>query len=109
MIIDRTELWIVIIGLGIGSFALRFAFTGLVGDRQLPLWLMRHLRYTAVGILPAIIAPAVLWPAATDGNYDLPRLSAAFVTLTLGLVGKNVVGAILGGVATLYLMQYLLS
>lgn len=107
--IDRTELWIVIICLGIGSFALRFAFTGLVGNRQLPVWLMRHLRYTAVGILPAIIAPAVLWPAATGGNYDLPRLSAAFVTLALGLVWKNVVGAILGGITTLYVMQYLLS
>ena len=106
--IDRTELWIVIIGLGIGSFALRFAFTGLVGDRQLPIWLMRHLRYTAVGILPAIIAPAVLWPAATGGNYDLPRISAAIVTLALGLIWKNVVGAILAGIATLYLMQYLI-
>jgi branched-subunit amino acid transport protein len=107
--IDRTELWIVIIGLGIGSFALRFAFTGLVGNRALPLWLMRHLRYTAVGILPAIIAPAVLWPAATCGNYDLPRISAAIVTLAIGLIWKNVVGAILGGVATLYLLQYMLN
>lgn len=107
--IDRTELWIVIIGLGIGSFALRFVFTGLVGDRELPAWLMRHLRYTAVGILPAIIAPAVLWPAATEGNYDLPRISAAVVTLALGLIWKNVVGAILGGIATLYALQYLLN
>lgn len=106
--IDRTELWIVIIGLGIGSFALRFAFTGLVGDRQLPPWLMRHLRYTAVGILPAIIAPAVLWPAATGGEYDLPRICAALVTLALGLMWKNVVGAILAGVTTLYVLQYLL-
>ena len=95
--IDKTELWIVIIGLGIGSFALRFAFTGLVGDRQLPIWLMRHLRYTAVGILPAIIAPAVLWPAATNGDFDIPRVSAAIVTLTLGLIWKNVVGSIIGG------------
>ncbi|WP_439142970.1 AzlD domain-containing protein [Planktotalea sp.] len=107
--IDRTELWIVIIGLGIGSFALRFAFTGLVGDRQLPVWLMRHLRYTAVGILPAIIAPAVLWPAATQGDFDLPRVSAALVTLTLGLIWKNVVGSIIGGIATLYALQILLN
>lgn len=106
--IDRTELWFVIIGLGIGSFALRFAFTGLVGDRQLPNWLMRHLRYTAVGILPAIIAPAVLWPAATNGNYDLPRISAAIVTLAVGLIWKNVVGSIVAGVATLYAVQYFL-
>ncbi|WP_273510845.1 AzlD domain-containing protein [Planktotalea frisia] len=107
--IDKTELWIVIIGLGIGSFALRFAFTGLVGDRQLPIWLMRHLRYTAVGILPAIIAPAVLWPAATNGDFDIPRVSAAIITLTLGLIWKNVVGSIIGGVATLYILQFLLS
>jgi branched-subunit amino acid transport protein len=107
--IDKTELWIVIIGLGIGSFALRFAFTGLVGDRQLPIWLMRHLRYTAVGILPAIIAPAVLWPAATNGDFDIPLVSAAIITLTLGLIWKNVVGSIIGGVATLYILQFLLS
>ena len=107
--VDKTELWIVIIGLGIGSFALRFAFTGLVGDRQLPIWLMRHLRYTAVGILPAIIAPAVLWPAATNGDFDIPRVSAAIITLTLGLIWKNVVGSIIGGVATLYILQFLLS
>ena len=107
--IDKTELWIVIIGLGIGSFALRFAFTGLLGDRQLPIWLMRHLRYTAVGILPAIIAPAVLWPAATNGDFDIPRVSAAIITLTLGLIWKNVVGSIIGGGATLYILQFLLS
>ena len=107
--IDKVELWIVIIGLGIGSFALRFAFTGFVGDRQLPPWLLRHLRYTAVGILPAIVAPAVLWPAATNGAYDLPRIAAAAVTLALGLLWKNVVGAIVGGISTLYLLQYLLG
>ena len=107
--IDKVELWIVIIGLGVGSFALRFAFTGFVGDRQLPPWLLRHLRYTAVGILPAIVAPAVLWPAATNGAYDLPRIAAAAVTLALGLLWKNVVGAIVGGISTLYLLQYLLG
>ena len=41
--IDKTELWIVMIGLGAGSYALRFAFLGLVGDRPLPDWLRRHL------------------------------------------------------------------
>ena len=107
--IDRSELWIVIICLGIGSFALRFAFTGLVGNRALPDWLMRHLRYTAVGILPAIIAPAVLWPAATGGNYDLPRISAAIVTLAVGLWWENVVGSIIAGIATLYTLQFLIN
>lgn len=107
--IDTTSLWIVIIGLGLGSFFLRFVFTGLVGDRQMPPWLLRHLRYTAVAILPALVAPQVIWPPATDGQFDLPRVSAAAVTLGVGLLTKNVLAGILSGAATLYGMLYLLG
>ena len=65
--IDKSALWFIIIGLGIGSYLLRFTFIGLVGGRQMPPWLLRHLRYTAVAILPALVAPLVAWPAATAG------------------------------------------
>ena len=107
--IDRTTLWIVIIGLGLGSFALRFAFTGFVGDRPMPAWLLRHLRYTAVAILPALVAPQVVWPNATDGQMDAPRLGAALATVVVGLMTKNVFAAIFGGAATLYTLLYLLG
>ena len=48
--------WTVIILLGLGSFGLRFLFIGIVGDRPLPPWLLRHLRYTAVAVLPGLVA-----------------------------------------------------
>lgn len=102
-----STLWIIIIGLAIGSFGLRFAFLGLVGDRPMPEWLLRHLRYTAVAILPALIAPAVVWPAATSGQADLPRMGAAAVTLVAGLITKNLFAAIFCGAATLYGLLYL--
>ena len=41
---QTTTLWIVIIAMAIGSFGLRFLFLGLVGDRALPPWVLRHLR-----------------------------------------------------------------
>lgn len=107
--IDKSTLWFVIIGLGIGSFCLRFVFTGLVGDREMPAWLLRHLRYTAVAILPALVAPQVLWPAATDGQPDLPRISAALITLLVGVTTKNVLLAIISGAATLYGLLWLLG
>ncbi|SFG66460.1 AzlD domain-containing protein [Sulfitobacter dubius] len=107
--IDKTALWTVIIGLGLGSFFLRFVFTGLVGDKQMPAWLLRHLRYTAVAILPALVAPQVLWPSATDGQFDLPRVSAAVVTLGVGLLTKNVLAAIVSGAVALYGMLYLVG
>jgi len=105
---DQVTLWIVIIGLAIGSFALRFVFIGLVGDRPMPDWLLRHLRYTAVAILPALVTPLVVWPKATGGALDLPRLLAALVTIGVGVATKNVLLAIFTGAATLYGLLYLL-
>lgn len=107
--IEQTTLWTVILGLGIGSYLLRFTFIGLVGDRPIPEWLLRHLRYTAVAILPALVAPQILWPAATDGTPDPARLAAACVTLAVGLITRNVFAAVLTGAATLYALLYLLS
>lgn len=107
--IDETTLWIVIIGLGVGSFLLRFAFTGFVGDRRMPAWLLRHLRYTAVAVLPALVAPQVLWPSATGGEPDPARLAAAAAALAVGLITKNVLGAMVAGGVTLYGMLYLLG
>lgn len=107
--IERPELWYVIGALALGSFLLRFAFLGFVGDRPLPEWLLRHLRYTAVAVLPALIAPMVVWPAATNDAFDLPRALAAAVTLGLGLAFRNVLIAITSGAATLYLGLYFLG
>ena len=107
--IDKTTLWIVIIALGIGSFFLRFVFTGLVGSRAMPDWVLRHLRYTAVAILPALVAPQVIWPQATGGETEPARLAAACVTLLVGLLSKNVIAAILSGAFTLYGLLYLLG
>ena len=105
--IDDATLWIVILGLGLGSFALRFAFLGLVGNRPLPDWMLRHLRYTAVAIMPALVTPLVLWPQATGGQPDPLRLTAAAVTLVTGYVTKNVIWAILAGAAALFGLGYL--
>lgn len=102
-------LWIVIVLLALGSFGLRFVFLGLIGNRQMPEWLLRHLRYTAVTILPALVAPLVLWPAATDGEPDAARLGATFVTLGVGIVTRNVFASLAAGAATLFALLAMLG
>jgi branched-subunit amino acid transport protein len=99
-------IWLVIVGLGVGSFILRFVFLGLIGDRPIPDWLLRHLRYTAVAVLPALVAPLVLWPAATGGTPDPARGAAAAMTLVVGLLFRNVLAAVICGAATLYLVLW---
>lgn len=106
---DPITIWTIIAGLAIGSYGLRFVFIGLIGDRPMPPWLLRHLRYTAAAILPALIAPLVVWPTATGGQTDLPRMSAAVVALSVGLITRNVLAAIFAGAGTLYGMLYLLG
>jgi branched-subunit amino acid transport protein len=94
------QIWGIIALLGVGTFLIRFSFLGLVGKQELPEWLLRHLRYTAVAILPAMVAPLVLWPAANDGQPDPARLAAAAVTVGVGLVLKNPIFGIVAGFAT---------
>lgn len=109
MNVDHGTVWLVIIALAIGSFLIRFSFLGLIGDRPMPEWVLRHLRYTPVAVLPGLVAPLVLWPAATGGSPDPARLSAALMTLIVGYFSRNVLAAILSGAATLYGMLFLLG
>ncbi|PKP85132.1 MAG: AzlD domain-containing protein [Alphaproteobacteria bacterium HGW-Alphaproteobacteria-2] len=102
-------IWGIIAALGLGTWLIRFSFIGLIGDRALPEWVLRHLRYTPVAVLPGLIAPLVLWPRATEGETDPARLAAAGVALALGVWTKNVIATVFGGMGTLYLVQYLLG
>ncbi|SLN53456.1 AzlD domain-containing protein [Pseudooctadecabacter jejudonensis] len=102
-------IWTIIAILGIGTYLIRFSFLGLIAGRDLPEWMLRHLRYTAVAVLPGLVAPLVLWPSATEGEVDPARLCAALVTFGVGIVTRNVVAAILCGGVTLYVMIWALG
>jgi len=99
---SAAEIWTIIVIMGIGTFLIRFSFLGLIGDRQMPSFVLRLLRYTPVAVLPGMVAPLVLWPAATDGVFDPVRGLAAVATVLIGIWTRNVLWAILGGAATLY-------
>jgi len=102
---DSATIWTVILLLGIGTFAIRWSFLGLLGNRDLPEWALRHLRYTAVAILPALITPRVLWPEATGGETDPARLTAALLALAVGYVSKSAIATIVTGMAALLALQ----
>ncbi len=95
------HIWLIIALLGIGTFLIRFSFLGLIGNRKMPPWVLRHLRYTPVALIPGLVAPLVLWPTATGGQPDASRLAAAAVTIIVGWYTKNIIAAVLAGAATL--------
>ncbi len=106
MAIDPVTFWTVVPLLAVGTYAIRFSFLGALGNRPLPASLRRALRYTAVAILPGLVAPAVVWPAATGGEPDPARIAAALVTLVVGVMFRSVIGAILAGGATLFVLLW---
>lgn len=101
------SIWVVIAGLGLGTYLIRLSFIGLVGSRAFPGWATRLLRYVPVAVMPAIVAPLVVWPAATGGSPDSARLAAAAVALAVGAWRRDVLAAILAGMAALYLGLWL--
>jgi branched-subunit amino acid transport protein len=101
--LDRGIFWGVVIGLAAGTYLMRFSFLGILGQRPLPGWLVRGLRYTSVAVLPGLVAPAVLWPAATGGETDPARLAAALMTVLAGMAFRSMLAGIIGGASVLYL------
>ncbi|SHI05907.1 AzlD domain-containing protein [Marivita hallyeonensis] len=104
--IDDTTFWLLTIGLGIGTFAIRFSFLGLLGGKELPDWALLHLRYVGVAVFPALFTPLVLWPDATGGEVDPVRILAACAAFLVGLKG-SVIGAIVAGMGTFYALHFL--
>lgn len=109
MTYSAENIWFIIAAMGVGTFLIRFSFIGLVGNRDIPSWVLRLLRYTPVAVLPGIAAPLVFFPEATGGQPDPARLLAATVTMAVGVTTKNVILSITSGALTLYGMMYLLG
>jgi len=105
--IDDTTFWALTIALGLGTFAIRFSFLGLLGGRELPEWALLHLRYVGVAVFPALFTPLVLWPDATGGDMDPVRIIAAIAAFLVGLRG-SVIGAIIAGMGTFYALAFML-
>ncbi len=109
MIYSEWQIWAIILGLGLGTYLLRLSFLGLIGSRPMPEWVLRHLRYTAVAVMPGLITPLILFPQATDGQLEPVRLSAALATIAISLWTRNATLTILGGATVLFGLHFALG
>ncbi len=106
---STAQIWLIILLMAVGTYVLRLSFLGLIGRRKLPLWVLRHLRYAPMAVLPALVAPLVVWPSATDGALDPPRLIAAALTIAAGMMLRNTLAAIFAGAVALYGLLWILG
>ncbi len=73
--------WLAIIGLAIGTFAIRYSFIGLLAGKKLPPRFERALQLAVPAIFAALVVPLIL---LHGGEFNLnlrwPHISAALVT-----------------------------
>ncbi len=103
-------MWGAVIVIGLGTYLTRLSFIGAFGERQMPPWLGRPLRYVAPAVLGAIVLPAVVMP---DGVVDFspatnPRFVAGLIAMAVAIRFRNVTVVIAVGMAALWILDALL-
>ncbi len=99
-----------VIAIGIGTYLTRLSFIGAFGEREMPAWLERPLRYVAPAVLGAIVLPAVVMP---DGVIDFapasnPRFLAGVIAAAVAIRFRNITVVITVGMAASWILDGLL-
>ena len=107
--IDKPAFWIVTLLRGAATYATRLSFLAWSQERTFSPRMKRLLEFVPVTVLPALIAPVVVFPDATGGEFDLVRILAAAAALGVGLATRSVLAVIVIGLVTLAVLQATLA
>ena len=106
MTLTTPVIWSTIIGLGAATFLIRFSFLGLLGDWRPPAWAERMLTYLPMAMMPALAAPLVVFPKGAETGDPL-RLGCAALAILVGLLTRNLLAAMVSGLAPFFALQAL--
>ena len=103
--------WLVVLGLAVGTFLIRYSFIGLFANRDMPLWLLRALQLMVPAIFGAIVFSGVgMVGGHVAGLEHWPRYAAAAIAFGVALRTKgNLLLTVMAGMAALHLLSYLVS
>ena len=93
------------------TFFIRYSLLPLSGRIHFSEGLQRALGYVPPAVLTAIIVPAVMMPGGQDLqiSWSNPYLIGAVLTAVIGLVGKNLLVTIVGGMGVFLCCQWVLK
>ena len=102
--------FLLIAGMVLVTFAIRYSMFGLAGRVQFPDWLVNALRYVPPVVLTAITVPAVLFPAGHTLNFSYTNayLVGAIFAFGVGWFSKNLLLTILLGMLAFWGWQWLI-
>jgi len=103
-----SEIWVVMIAVGLLTLAIRLSFTVLFAKWETPKIIRRGLRFVPVAVLTAIFVPELL---LADGNIALSagnfRLIAGLIAILTAWRTKSALWTIAAGMAAFWLLGWL--
>jgi branched-subunit amino acid transport protein len=103
------ESWLVVLGLAIGTFLIRYSFIGLFANRAMPKWLEHGLKLLVPAIFAAIVATGLFISAGQFGGWTLwPRYAAAVVAFAVAVkMQGNILATVSVGMLALHVLTWL--
>jgi branched-subunit amino acid transport protein len=107
--VTQTTIWVVILGMAVLNYAVRFIPIALISRVDLPKPVARWLSLVPVSVMGALVFSEVLRPDHAWGNPLVgPHLYAAIVTGLVFHFSRSFVGASIAGITSFVLLQHLL-
>ncbi len=102
-------LWLMLIIIGLLTYAIRLSFILFFSKMDIPSLLQRAFRFVPVAVLSAIIFPALFLPKGMLAlSFSNARLLAGTTAVVVAWRTKNVLVTLVIGMGALYLLQAVL-
>jgi len=104
------NLWLIILGMGLITYAIRLSFM-MLGERgQVSAVFQRGLKFVPTAVLSAIILPELLQPGGTlDISFDNARLLAGLIAAIVAWRTQNILWTIGTGMGVLWILGIMTS
>ena len=106
---STSTVWLVILAMGLVTYALRLSFIALSGRLTMPPFIQRALRFVPAAVLSAIVVPALVF---REGDLDLSfgngKLLAGLLAGVVAWYTKSIIWTIIAGMVALWTLQALL-
>jgi branched-subunit amino acid transport protein len=106
--VSRTELWVILIGGLLVTYATRLSFILFLPPERMPAWFRRGLRFVPPAVLAALITPALLMPAGSiELSLGNERLLAGVLAFLVAWRTRSTWLTIAAGMLTLWFLSLL--
>lgn len=106
MSLNHSTIWIVIAGMALTNFALRYVPMAALSRIAMPRAIMRWLSYVPISVMGALFAKEVLLPSTKYHPFIAsPGIYGALIAMLAYKLSKSFMGATLAGIVSFILIR----